>query len=361
MKKSTWFTFIFGETFIHSPTVKFFTLFFSATLIIYLLVGEFYRFQSYDAIPQIQLIDMKMRKEIRDFTAIVKTGIHIRGFSNFDIDNDNFITEMLVWFECNADEVMPEVIDKFSFIHGDILYKSDPDAQIADNKMLIKYMVKVKFNAQLSHRHFPFDGHKVSMQMVNNFVSPGEMHYVTEENNFALGQNLFSGSWELTGIDTAWGYLETTLDATEQKKVKKPIAIFTINVKNTGTRQALILFFPLLATLLLSLFAFIIGVIGGALRFRMSLSALGTMIGYRFVIQRIMPDVGYFTTTDAIYSLFLAVAFLSFIGHSIVERLLKKENAKEVLNGLFAAEVANSIFFFALNGALLAGIGLILW
>jgi hypothetical protein len=52
----------------------------------------------------------------------------------------------------------------------------------------------------------------------------------------------------------------------------------------------------------------------------MAASAVPALLGYRFVIQNLLPPVAYFTTTDNIYLLLLLLGFTIFVFQSIFTR-----------------------------------------
>ena len=55
-------------------------------------------------------------------------------------------------------------------------------------------------------------------------------------------------------------------------------------------------------------------------RFSLAITAITALLGYRFVIERMMPQVGYFTTTDTIYTFLLVFAFFCFLYQLIITR-----------------------------------------
>ena len=89
-----------------------------------------------------------MRKRIRNFASVVRTGMYIKNFEVFDVSHDRFIVGAVVWFEFNTDEVMPETIEKFSFVNGKILDKSPGDVRVQGTRMFIKYDVRIEVKSQ---------------------------------------------------------------------------------------------------------------------------------------------------------------------------------------------------------------------
>jgi hypothetical protein len=87
-------------------------------------MGALSLFRPADNEVDIKLIDMEMRKQIREFASVAKTGLYIKNFELFDITGDHFIAGLVVWFEFLTDQVMPDTIKNFSFVNGKILDQS---------------------------------------------------------------------------------------------------------------------------------------------------------------------------------------------------------------------------------------------
>lgn len=286
----------------------------SAAAVVAFFVGALYLFKPADNEPNVQLIDMEMRKEIRDFASVVKTGMYIKNFELFDITSDHFIAGLVVWFEFLTDEIMLETIQNFSFINGKILEKSPGDIRVSKGTMFVKFDVRVEFKSQLNYYRYPFDDHRISLVLTNNAVTPNELYFTVDNNSFAMASDIYTSNWQVLELDTSWGYTQLKLDSrTENKKMLRPVVAYSINFAKSSMRQIIIIFVPLFIALLFGLLTFLMGLSNTYDRMRMSVSALTALLSYRFIIDRMMPTVGYLTTTDLIYVLYLLLLLLIFV------------------------------------------------
>ena len=114
---------------------KFFVLTLVIFFIILFFVRTLSRFNSTDPLPPLKSITQESTKEFAAFTVHVNTGLFIRNFSYFNMIKNEFIADMIVWFEFNSDEITLNTVSRFSFENGEILKKSLPDVKIVNKKV----------------------------------------------------------------------------------------------------------------------------------------------------------------------------------------------------------------------------------
>ncbi len=319
-------------------------------------------FNSTDPVPEFIIIDAAKQKEFGEFTVKVTTGMFIKNFSTFDVTNNRFVMDALVWFEFNSDEIMLETIGKFSFDKGRFLIKSNPDIKIVGDKTIAIYDVRVEFKADLEYKKFPLEDHKVSLVLSNNFVTPYEMFFLVDNTLFNVKQDMFIANWKLRDLNTDSGYDEPKLDTRKNdKQTSFPKAVFTMNFEKSGTRQISIIFLPLLFATILALLSFFFAILNTIGRIALATASLSAMIGYRFVIEKMLPDVGYFTLADSMYLLLLSVTFVTFILQIFLARICNTEvtalaegvkdevlSGKPLQNLIFMLEASNTVLYYLL-------------
>lgn len=272
-------------------------------------------FNTVDPLPTFQIIDEKKQREFGAFTVKVQTGLFIKSFSTFDVTNNKFVADLLVWFDFNADEITLDTISKFSFDNGNILRKSPPDIRMLGGKTRAQFDVRVEFKSSLNYRQFPLEDHRVALILTNNFVSPLEMFFDVESVNFNYDKDIFIPNWRIQDMDTDVGFVSPQLDTRKpgDLAVSYPQAAFVLNVVKDGIRKVLIIFLPIFLSALLSVLSFLLAFNNTVGRFTLAASALSAILSYRFVIERMLPEVGYFTTTDTLYIALLSLAFVVFV------------------------------------------------
>ncbi|MFH1643907.1 MAG: hypothetical protein ABIA74_01910 [bacterium] len=332
------------------------------------------RFNTNDIVPKLEggdVTDLE-RLQIRQFSVKADTGLFIKNFTVFDPIRDEFVMDCVVWFEFDASSLMPDIVEKFSFDNGSILYKSPPDVKVVGDKVFVKYDVRVSFKASLVYTQFPLNDHRVTIILTNDFVNPEEMYFQVDESGFDMSPDIKLHNWEVTDLEVETGHTKVHLDKNDPaKQASHPKVHFTINVKKASIRRILIIFIPFFTAAFFALFSFLMSLANTRGRFSLAITSITALLGYRFVIERMMPEVGYFTTTDSIYTLLLVFAFFCFLFQLIITRFyFIAEN--DFRNGKIKAEEFNKgdlklnlvsditfilliIIFIGFNGWLLIG------
>lgn len=320
-----------------------------------------FRFSTSDPIPDLRVTMGKIR-EARLSTVRVRTGLFIKNISLFDEIKNQFIIDSIIWFDFNHDELMLKTVEQFAIDNGKILYKSPPDIKIKDNKLFAKYNVLFEVRTDLRHYRFPFDDHRLSIILSNDSVTPDEMAFLVDRTSFGIAPNLFVSNWKIYDTNVNFGYSHLIIDEADKSSITSaPKALFMINFAKAGIRKILIIFLPILAAVFLSLCSFLMGISNTAGRLNLAIAGVTALLGYRFVIESMMPRVGYFTTTDEVYLMLLIIAFLCFMTQLLMTRYYaaQEESAK---NGKIASlekskkivETLNNIIFLIML-ILLAG------
>lgn len=279
------------------------------------------RFNTTDTIPQLKPINTEALKKLGSFTVHVNIGLFIKNFSVFDVNKNTYIVDSIVWFEFNSDEITLDIIEKFSFDNGKILYKSPADIKIDKDKVFAKYNVTFELKTDLNFHRFPFEDHRLPIIISNDFVTPDELVFVVDATSFRIRENIAPAGWKFHDTHVDSGYLPILLNQQdESKKAENPKALFVLNFIKASARKTLVIFIPLFAVVFLSLIAFIMNTTNTVGKFTVATTAMTTLLGYRFVIEQIMPQVGYFTTTDIIYLFLLIFIFANFFIQLLMTR-----------------------------------------
>jgi len=306
---------------IHTTRFKFAFLLGSSIFLFFCFHITLSRFNSTDPEPVIQNIDVELTKKFAAFTVHVETGLYIRSFPHFSMIDNQFTADMIVWFMFDPTEITLDIIEKFSFENGTIIKKSPPDIKTYDTKTFVKYDVIVELKSNLEFYRFPLEDHKLSIILTNHFVTPYEVMFEVLTTDFVVAPNLFIANWRIKNLTTNFGIDENILNQIDlTKKIAYPKATFIIDLVKSGIRKAFIIFTPIFIIFFLALFSFFLtlgNVIGRA---TLSVSALTALLGYRFVIEGLMPKVGYFTTTDYIYIILLIFSFIIFVSQMLITK-----------------------------------------
>lgn len=278
------------------------------------------RFNTADPIPDLR-VKMEKVREARLSTVRVRTGLFVKNIPLFDEIKNQFIIDSIIWFDFNYDELMLKTIEQFSIDNGKIIYKSVPDLKIRDGRLFAKYNVLFEVRTDLRHYRFPFDDHRLSIILSNDFVTPDEMAFLVDRTSFGIAPNLFVSNWTVYDTNVNFGYSHLVIDEADKGSISSaPKALFMINFAKAGFRKILIIFLPIFAAVFLSMCSFLMGITNLVGRVNLSIAGVTALLGYRFVIEAMMPKVGYFTITDEVYLILLVISFLCFLSQLLTTR-----------------------------------------
>ena len=343
---------------------KVFALFVLPIFVILVFGYSLSYFNTTDLSPEFSIIDAAKQKEFGEFTVKVKTGLYIKNFIKFDVLNNQFIFDALLWFEFHSNEIMLENIGKFSVDNGKVINKSAPDLRVFDDVVVATYDIRIDCKANLDFVKFPFEDHKLSVVITNNAVTPYEMFFIVDNTTFNIAPDLNISNWLIKSLNTDSGYFSPALDTKSADKGSSyPKAIFTLNVQKTGIRKVLVIFLPIFLVMMLSLFSFLMAIGNYVGRFSLASAGISAELGYRFVLDKMIPEVSYFTTADSLYLVLLVSSFLVFVSQLFIGRycslyiegLLPIEKAER----LAFVEVINGCCFYLVLILVLGATGLL--
>jgi len=293
-------------------------------------------FRSEDPVPPVEIVTVEMHKQLRDLSARIRAGLHIKNFPTFEFAHNQFIIDALIWFEFNKNELMLKTIEKFSFENSTILSKSAPHVSINGDNILAKYDITFNVKTDLDFHRFPLGDHRLSMVLTNEFVSPAEMYFYDDADaiSFTVSPDIFISNWSVYALNTTPGYSSISIDEHHtSRRSSHPKVAFTIDFAKAGINRILIIFVPLFAAMLFALFTFLMSFNNHSGKTTLSVTAITAILGYRFVIQQMSPSVGYFTITDKIFLFFLIFSLFIFIFQLILLRqyllLMDREKVKK--------------------------------
>ena len=91
------------RTLIASMKFKFGVIIFTITSLLIIFAIPLMRFNTVDRIPKLTIVEVENLPQYRtkNFAAKVKTGLFIKNFPIFNIKNNEFVMDAVVWFEFN--------------------------------------------------------------------------------------------------------------------------------------------------------------------------------------------------------------------------------------------------------------------
>ncbi|HJM69191.1 MAG TPA: hypothetical protein QGF02_04555 [Candidatus Babeliales bacterium] len=271
-------------------------------------------FFSSDTAPKIQYLTPKKLGSFGGEVPKVAVSLSIKDFPEFSIVNNQFVLEGTISFEFNPELISITTLNKFSFEQGTILSKSEPTTRLIGNNLLVYYDIRVRFNSNMDYHLFPIDDHRLFIVLDNKSVSPNSMQFVSSNDNFILSKSVFTGGWKTISSFVETGYIETSLEKNDDtKNISYPAVVFSIDFIRSGIRPIVIIFIPLLILFILSTFILFWEKEQMASRIIICSAIIGALLTYRFVIEQMSPQVGYFMISDYVFLFVLSVSTGFFI------------------------------------------------
>ena len=165
-------------------------------------------FTSTDPTPVISKLTPKILENFGGNPSIVHTGVFINDFLTFDPVKNDFLFKGIIRFEFDPAVISLDTLGKFAFERAEILERSEPYTRIINDKLFVRYDIKVRFKTQLQYSYFPFDDHKVFLQLVHSFLSPEEMIFESSSADFIVRFSTASLGWSAIDRKVRTGFVE---------------------------------------------------------------------------------------------------------------------------------------------------------
>lgn len=274
-------------------------------------------FQTHDDYPPIISLTPQRVIEFGGTPATVITGMYIRDFPEFDMVKGIFVVDATVWFRFNPQLISLDRVSEFTFEKAEIVHKSEPYTRIDGKNLFARFDMRLKFNMPFNYSSFPLDDHRLNFTLANHFLSPSDAVFATSRSNLIVSPEIQVDGWDYVDKQIKTGYSEDKLDPNDvQQNVYHPRVIFSIDYERAGIRHIVSIFLPLLVIFFIALFSFSLNPITATVYniVAMSSAAVTALIAYRFVIENMSPNVGYFMISDFIFIYFLlATSVILFV------------------------------------------------
>lgn len=302
-------------------------------LIIYKPLTEFHMTD-----PMTEIVPFTPRKQTNGAEAAVPVhvGMFIQNFPVFDVIANSFTSDLILWFQFDPSLIPLETIQKFSFDRATILRITEADMKMKGKKLFVQYGIRLAFSSPLDHTLFPLNDHRINIILRNEYVTPSEIIFEAPRSSFIVAPKVHTSDWNIADRSTQTGYFKEKLDELDPSQTLEfPAAVFSIDLEKKGFRKIFIIMLPLLLLFIISVFTLLMDPKPLARSIlTLSTGTLTGVIAYRFVIEKIIPDVGYFTLTDHMFNLFLTGIFVIFVVNIFIVRKGEEDKQSRILKVL---------------------------
>ncbi len=281
------------------------------SVIIYFFLLKNKKFLSTDIKPT--LIPMSSLKTHGDVTKIipVKTGIIIEGFPQFSINKNLIVVNCMVWFKFNRSLIDLESIGSFSFLNTVKIYKKDlVKISVMENDFFVQYKVVFECSINVDQKFFPMNDHVIYIVMMNESFSAEEIVFDVNTSSIDFAKDLDIEDWNLIGSNAESGFAFLTIPGVSAVPITHPRVVYTMNIKKTGLRKAALILIPIILILFIASTTLLMP---SSTAISTAIGCLTGILAYRFVINTMSPNVGYFTLADHIYNFCLLLIFMTFL------------------------------------------------
>lgn len=251
----------------------------------------------------------------------ISLGLYIRDFVGFDLIKNEITFDGIISASFNAHDSSLADVGKFSFEKGEIIRQSDPYTTVVNNITYAFWDIRVRLTADFNYRGYPIDNHRVYIVVTNYALAPFVSEFIVEPNNFELAPHIELAAWDIINKDSITGYMcEPLRFGPEKTAVCFPRAVFTLDCKRHDLNHLLSILLPLLLIFFVTLVSFSFNVQEFfEAHLVIAIGAITALLAYRFVIQAMSPDVGYFMLSDYLFLLFLLAVFAAFFINTTIQ------------------------------------------
>jgi len=281
-------------------------------LLLLSLLYPIYTFYPRFVEPEIHHISSESIKALGKTPTKVLMGLSLIDFIDFNIRDNIFEARAIIWFEYDPSKVSVEQLGNFYLARGTVVEKKGPIiSKFSENLSRAVYHVQLKYRTLMDYAWFPFDDHRVFLEIINPYLNSQEVILETTVDSWVLPEKLNLGGWQVVQHKTNSGVINVplTTDVNSTDTLQEIKAYFSLGVTRRDFRLLLLILLPLLLIFYFGVFSLSLA---GSSALSLSLSSVSGLIAYRYVIRMLEPSVSYFMLSDYLFLMLLAESFVIF-------------------------------------------------
>jgi len=176
-----------------------------------------------------------------------------------------------------------------------------------DGEVVHRQRVWGSFSQPLDLQEFPFDTQRLQVTLANVGLGAESVQLVPSPSS-GISEALTMPDWEVTG----WDFVASDLSLDEEPPRVQGM-VFSLDVKRDTSFFIYKVIMPLILIVMMSWLVFWIDPSLAASQISVSVTAMLTMIAYRFAIAGMMPRLAFLTSLDHFVLVSTLVVFLSMV------------------------------------------------
>ncbi len=270
----------------------------------------------------------------------VNVGIIVLDIDTIDGANQSFVANFAVTAQWNDPRLAS---DKDTMRIMDLDKVWSPTLQILNQQKLFKTFqdkAEVSPDGTVIHRQrfwgtlsypmnlkdFPFDSHDLEIKIVSVGNNANDIEFSIADERTGMAEVLTVTDWEVLG----WETYTDELDLGDTLPII-PSVVFEFQAKRLVNFYIIKVLIPLILIVFMSLIVLFIDPAQMGPRFSIAITAILTLIAYRFLLGNLLPKISYLTYMD--YFLFgsMFLVFSVLVETSITARYINNDNKNQAL------------------------------
>lgn len=256
--------------------------------------------------------------------AQVTIGVYLNKVLDVSFKDSKFSSDFYIWFRWKPVGALADFkpLDTFGLVNGKIDSKTVVDEKRIGDEMFASARVTATISKSWELANFPFDQHTVRIQVEDEKAHAGEMVYVVDKDNSALGDEVGIPGWtlsnfvaEVTSHQYSSNYGDVSLPTGNKVSYSRLSFGMDMDRSDLGTPA------KLLSTLVVAtLLAFLVfWIVPSAVdpRFGLGVGSLFAVSASAFVVASSVPDSAPMTVADRLHAIGVIFIFLSILMSTI--------------------------------------------
>jgi len=279
-----------------------------------LILWSLYRSRIQDEMVLVNPIPQETIELAKKTKSIIKTGIYIKNFTNFDMMQGEFKWEALVWFSYDkSGPVTLDLIKDFAFEHATMDFKSEPKVSELDGKEFVQYYVILTFKQRFNFSSFPLDAHRINLVLINNSLADTDALYISDSNDVMIAPDALIRDWNLSKIFATQGLVSVRVsDDNDPVEIDYQRVVFSLEFYKNSLRSLFLIFTPLFLIFFIGLFSLTFDVMKNfSTVLSLAVGSTSALFFYLGSLEKFSPKTDIFTIADKIFVLLLIITIIT--------------------------------------------------
>jgi hypothetical protein len=260
--------------------------------------------------------------------AQVAVGSYVNKIQDIDFRNNKYEVDFYLWFRWKAEGRLADFkpLESFEIINGKVENRSS----VVEKKIGDINYAAVRVNATMAETwnlaKFPFDSHRVRINIEDSTYTAADMVFVADTTNSALGDELNMSGWQASNFGTV---IESKVYRSNYGDVSLPTDalsaysrfVVTLDLERRSYGAAFKLLNIVLLAAAVAFLAFMVRPSDLDARFGMGVGALFAAAASAIIAASDVPESGRMTMADHTHTVALAVIFATLLVSTLCLKL----------------------------------------